>query len=414
MAQREPAELTAPEPRGPIRVLHVITRLVVGGAQENTLLTATHLDRARYAVALASGPTDGPEGSLEERAHGLSLPFFRISHLVRPLHPARDILAFFQLYALIRRHHYDIVHTHTTKAGLLGRLAARAAGVPIVIHTPHGHAFHGYFGTVGSRLLVAVERVMAHLTDRIVCLTQAEKEDYIQLGVGRSAQLVMIHSGVDLEGFQTIRVDVTAKRRELNLPLEGPLIGCVARLVSVKGVDVLLEAVPQIRAAMPTVTVVFVGGGPLRARLEQRTSLLGLDSSVSFLGVRRDVPEIMGLFDVVVLPSRNEGMGRAAVEAMAAGRPVVASRVAGIQNVVEDGQTGVLVTPENSEELARAVISLLGNPALCAAMGNSGRTRAAEYGIPAMVDQISNLYETLVKQKIGMQALSDLQNVDTV
>jgi glycosyltransferase involved in cell wall biosynthesis len=374
-----------------VRVLHLITRLIHGGAQENTLLTAARLDRDRFEVTLASGPTSGPEGSLEASIPAW-MPFVRIPELVRDPHPSKDVATLARLCLLMRRNRYHIVHSHTTKAGLLGRLAAWLAGVPIVIHTPHGHAFHGYIGGAGSRALERVERWLARHTDQIVCLTDAERQDHIGLGVGRPEQFEVIHSGVDINRFKRADVDAIWKRRELGLPAEGPLVGCVARLVPVKGVDYLLEAAPGIRATIPQATVVFVGDGPLRQTMEARATALGMNGAVAFLGLRKDVPDILPLFDVVVLPSLNEGMGRAAVEAMASGKPVVGSRVGGIQDLVADGVNGLLVPPGDAPALAAAVIRCLRDPARAALMGRQGRTAADAYSIEAMLEKIERLY----------------------
>jgi glycosyltransferase involved in cell wall biosynthesis len=383
-----------------IRVLHVITRLILGGAQENTLLTVTHLDRGRYATTLASGPTEGPEGSLEDRIPA-NVEFVRVSELVRDPHPVSDVVALGRLTALMRRGRYHIVHTHTTKAGLLGRIAAAAARVPVVVHTPHGHAFHDYLGSAGSRALVWAERALARWTDRMICLTEAEKADHVRFGIGPAEQFEVIHSGVDIEGFAATRISRGEKRKALGLPPAGPLVGCVARLVHVKGVHYLLDAVPVIRAAVPAATVVFVGDGPLRGELERRAAMNGLNGAAVFLGLRRDVAEILPLFDVVVLPSLNEGMGRAAVEAMAAGRPVIGAKVSGIQNVIKDGETGLLVPPADATALAQAVIRCLGDPNSSRAMGKRARQTIDAYGIGPMISKLDDLYIQLLTQTPG-------------
>jgi glycosyltransferase involved in cell wall biosynthesis len=380
------------------RVLHVITRLVAGGAQHNTLLTAAHLDRGRYEVTLASGPTGGSEGSLEREIPG-GVAFVRVPDLLRDPHPVRDARALGHLAALMRRGRYHIVHTHTTKAGLLGRIAARLAGAPVVVHTPHGHAFHGYLGAAGSAALVRVERGLARWTDRIVCLTEAERAEHVRLRIGPPELFEVIHSGVDVGHFAAARVSPEAKRRALGLPPDGPLVGCVARLVPVKGVQYLLEAVPAIRAAVPGATVVFVGDGPLRGALERAAAGRALDGAAVFLGLRRDVEEILPLCEVVVLPSLNEGMGRAAVEALASGRPVVGSRVSGIQDVVRDGETGLLVPPADPAALARAVVRCLVDPALRRALGERARRAAGAYGIGPMMERIDALYRRLLARR---------------
>jgi glycosyltransferase involved in cell wall biosynthesis len=296
----------------------------------------------------------------------------------------------------MRRNRYDIVHTHTTKAGLLGRLAARLVGVPVVVHTPHGHAFHDYLSPRGSEALKLVERGLARWTHRIICLTEAERRDHLRFRIGPPQKFEVIHSGVDVEHFQRAGTAARAARGAAGLPAEGPLVGCVARLVPVKGVRYLLEAIPLVRAAVPRATIVFVGDGPLRNELERRAATLGLDGGVLFLGLRRDIAEIMPLFDVVVLPSLNEGMGRAAVEAMAAGRPVIGSRVSGIQDVVSDGETGLLVPPADPAALARAIIRCLSLPALAAALSTRAQREVHKYGIEPMIGKIDDLYIRLL------------------
>jgi len=374
-----------------IRVLHVITRLVVGGAQENTLLTAARLDCARYDVTLVSGPTVGPEGSLETQIPW-SIAFERIPELVRAPHPVKDLVALRRLYTLMRRDRYHIVHTHTTKAGLLGRFAARLARVPVVIHTPHGHAFHDYLSPGGSEALKLVERGLARWTHRIICLTEAERRDHLRFRIAPPEKFEVIHSGVDIETFQRAGMSPLLTRGTAGLPADGPLVGCVARLVPVKGVRYLLEAIPSVRAAVPTARVVFVGDGPLRAELECRAAALGLDGAAVFLGLRRDIAEIMPLFDVVVLPSLNEGMGRVAVEALAAGRPLIASRVSGIQDVVIDGETGLLVPPADPAALARAIVRCLSSPGFAVTLGTKARDEIHKYSVESMISKIDRLY----------------------
>ncbi len=382
-------------PRERIRVLHVITRLVVGGAPENTLLTVDRLDRTRYDVALASGLSTGPEGSMEDRIP-VDVAFARIPELVRDPHPVLDALAISRLYALMRRGRYHIVHTHMTKAGLLGRIAARLAKIPVVVHTPHGHPFHDFLSPVWSEVLKWVERWLARWTDRIICLTEVEREDLLRFRIGRQKKFEVIHSGVDIDRFRRAGGTPRTTRRALGLPAEGPLVGCVARLVPVKGVHYLVEALPLVRAAVSQVTAVLVGDGPLRAELARRATELGLGDAVVFLGLRRDVAEILPLFDVVVLPSLNEGMGRAAVEALAAGKPVIGSRIDGLQRVIVDGETGFLVPPADPSALAEAIIHCLTDPALSLAMGARAQQRASAYGLEAMTTRIARLYAELL------------------
>ncbi|HEV2358598.1 MAG TPA: glycosyltransferase family 4 protein [bacterium] len=395
-------------PDARIPVLHVITRLVVGGAQENTLLTVERLARDRYAVTLASGPTSGPEGTLE---HGLppGVPFIRIPELVRDLHPILDVRALCRLYALMRRGRYKIVHTHTTKAGLLGRVAARLARVPIVVHTPHGHAFHDYLNATGSTALIQVERWLTGFTDRVLCLTEAERQDHLRLRIGPAEKFDVVHSGIDIERFRQAGTPVPREtaRAALGLPADGFVVGCVARLAPVKGVQHLLEAVPAVLAAVQKATFIIVGDGPLRAQLERRACALGIDGGVRFLGLRRDIPDLMSLCDVMVLPSLNEGMGRAAVEALAAGRPVIGSRVSGIQDIVADEETGLLVPPADPRALADAIVRCCADRALLSAMGQRAGRGVERFGIVPMIADIDSLYVRLLNERTGGRAVND-------
>lgn len=385
-----------------IRVLHVITRMILGGAQENTLMTAVRLDRSRYDVTLASGPTYGPEGSIEGRIPA-ELPFVRLPDLVRDPHPLKDLRALAALSRVIRLGRYHIVHTHTTKAGLLGRIAARWSGTPVVVHTPHGHAFHSFLNTAGSAALVWVERAMARLTDRIVCLTEAERRDHLDLRIGPPERFEVIHSGVELGRFGKVLATQEALRRSFGVSATGPIIACVARLAPVKGVRYLIEAMPRVRGAVPAATALIVGDGPERAELQARASALGLNGAVTWLGLRTDVPEIMSLADVIVLPSLNEGMGRVVVEAFAAGRPVVGSRVSGIQDLVADGETGYLVPSGDPRAIAEAVVRCLQDPERARAMGTSAQRTAASFSAERMVAKIDGLYVRLLAAK-GYQA----------
>lgn len=375
------------------RVLHVVTRLVVGGAQENTLLSVRGLERLGYRVELAAGPETGPEGQLPVPE---DVRFHQVPGLVRDIRPLQDVRALWSLYRLMRRG-YDVVHTHTSKAGVLGRLAARLAGIPVVVHTPHGHVYHGYGGRLKSRAFVWVERLLARWTDALVALTESEKVEHLREGVGRPDQWTVIPSGVQLHRFQA---GTPLRRQDLGLAEGSFVVGCVARLAPVKGVDQAVRAVARLHTAGYSVHLVVVGDGPQRAELEGLARRLGVQGCVHFLGLRRDVPHLLPLFDVLVLPSRNEGMGRAAVEAQAAGIPVVASRVGGIPDVVADGETGLLVAPEDPEALARALATLVADPVRRTRMGKAAREWVKEHlTAEAMVASLDRLYRERTEAK---------------
>lgn len=376
-----------PPARKALRVLHVITRLVVGGAQENTLLTIRGLQALGYEVELAVGPQAGPEGSL---AVPEGTVVHRIPTLVREIRPWADLRALWALYRLARRG-YDVVHTHTSKGGVLGRIAARWASTPLVVHTPHGHVYHGYGGRLRSRFFAWVERILAtRWTDALVALTESEKRDHLKHGVGSPERWHVIPSGVEMERYQRAG---SLRRQDLGLSQDAFVVGCVARLVPVKGIEDAIEATARLTDVSPPVHLVLVGDGPQRLALQRLAKERGIGDRTHFLGLRRDVPELLPLFDLLVLPSRNEGMGRVIVEAQAAGVPVVATKVGGIPDLVTDGETGILVPPADPVALATAIRSLVEDRETRARMGAAARAHVArDLSAEAMVRALDALY----------------------
>lgn len=388
-------------PPRPPRVLHVITRLVVGGAQENTLLTVRELQARGYEVELAAGPETGPEGALPVPE---GIVFHAIPTLVREIRPLADLRALWDLYRLMRRG-YDVVHTHTSKAGVLGRVAARLARVPLLVHTPHGHVYHGYGGKLRSRLFVWVERVLGRWTDVLVALTESERREHLAEKVGRAEQWCVIPSGVEIERY---RKPTALRRSDLGVPDRSFVVGCVARLVPVKGIEDAITATAQLVDRTPPVHLVLVGDGPQRAACQKLAGQLGLQERVHFLGLRRDVPDLLPLFDLLVLPSRNEGMGRVLVEAQAAGVPVVATRVGGVPDLVSEGETGRLVPPGDPAALAAAIRSLAGDRATVARMRNAARARVAEsLSAEAMVASLEAVYRSRLSRAPTLGARCD-------
>ncbi|MDR7608740.1 MAG: glycosyltransferase [Armatimonadota bacterium] len=382
---------TPPSPRPP-RVLHVITRLVVGGAQENTLLTVGGLQARGYEVELAAGPETGSEGVLPVPE---AIVFHRIPTLVREIRPVADLRALWDLYRLMRRG-YDVVHTHTSKAGVLGRIAARLARVPVVVHTPHGHVYHGYGGRVRSRLFAWVERVLARWTDVLVALTESERREHLAEKVGRPEQWRVVPSGVEIERY---RKPTSLRRSDLGLPEPSFVVGCVARLVPVKGIEDAIAATARLVDLTPPVHLVLVGDGPQRGVLQKLAEQLGVRERVHFLGLRRDVPDLLPVFDILVLPSRNEGMGRVLVEAQAAGVPVVAARVGGVPDLVAEGLTGRLVPPGDPAALAAAIRSLAEDGATLTQMRAAARAHVAGYlSAEAMVASLEAVYRPRLGQ----------------
>lgn len=309
------------------------------------------------------------------------------------------------------------MHTHTSKAGILGRIAARHAGVPAVIHTPHGHVFHSYGSGVKTRIFVQAELFCAPYADRLVALTPRERDETLELGIGRPGQWIVIHSGVDFEPFEAARGSGSEVRRELEIPEDSPVVGTVGRLVHVKGQNTLIDAAAMLGPDLPRTHVLLVGAGDLLPALTEQARLLGMEVRtqfpsqpasqlagdprlpvIHFTGMRRDVGRYLDAMDVFALPSLNEGMGRVLVEAMAMELPCVGARVSGIPDVIEDGRTGLIVPPANPNALAAALRRLLLDAGLRRAMGAAGRSRVVPgYSQDEMLRLLEVEYRRLVR-----------------
>lgn len=378
-----------------LRILHVITRLVVGGAQENTLATVAGLRARGHEVVLVTGPTDGPEGSLLDAAARLGISPLLVPQLVREVQPVRDAVALARLYGLMRRSGFDVVHTHTSKAGVLGRIAARMARVPTVVHTPHGHVFDGYFGPRASASFVALERACARLADAMIAISEACRSDHLERGIGTPERFVTIPSGIPAAPAS----DRASARLLLGAGEDDFLVACVGRLAPVKGQHVLLEAFGRVASRHPRVRLLLVGDGPARAELEEQARRLGLDGDVRFLGLRADAAKLFAGFDLYVQPSLNEGMCRSLAQAMDAGLPVVAADAPGPVDLL-GAEAGVLVPAGDAGALAAALERLLGDRRLRARLGEAARERAASLTREDdMVAAIERLYLALVEER---------------
>jgi len=380
-----------------IRVAHVITRLIKGGAQENTFHTVRLHNADRFDADLIAGPPLGAEGSIEDAVRQSGIAIHREPYLLRNPAPLRDLLTLRRLEARFRRGRYDIVHTHTSKAGWLGRIAAERAGVPNIVHTPHGNVFHGYFHPAVARAFVWMERHAARRTHRIIELTPGGIEEHLAEGIGQRAQYRVVFSGIDTAPYDAAIAAREATRAALDCPPGALLIGGVGRLEPIKGFTYFVDAALRLAEALPQARFVLAGQGSDLDALRKRAAPLG-DRFV-FLGLRADVPALMAAFDVCVVPSVNEGMGRVLLEAGAAGAPVAASRVGGIPDIVDDGETGLLVPPRDAAALAAALRDLAASPERRALMGAAARAKVVpRYSLEEMVRRIEAIYEELLDE----------------
>lgn len=386
-----------------MRVCHVITRLIVGGAQENTLASCIGLRARRYEVDLVVGPQTGPEGSLHEQARAAGVPMIVLPELLRAPNPLADVPAARALTRLFRERRYDLVHTHSGKAGFVGRWAARRAGVPIVVHTIHGPSFYRYQNPVGNWLFCWAEKVAAEWTTQFVSVADAMTRQYLAAGVGRPNQYITIRSGMNVRAFLEARPDPELRAR-LGIGDGDLVVGKVARLFRLKGHQYLFDAIPRILREIPNVKFLLVGDGPYRERFERMAG-----PQVVFAGLvpPGEIPRYIALMDVLVHLSLREGLPRTLPQALACGKPVVAFDVDGAREVCRDGETGFLIPAEDTDRLAEAVIRLLRDPVLAHRMGATGRKLvAAEFDEEQMVEQLDALYRRLARTCIGFSSIS--------
>jgi len=392
-----------------IKLLHIITRFDKGGSAENTFLTASNLDKNRYDVVLVTGsspPANSPVHSRDPETaaieanianlHAKGVRLVCLAELVRDLSPLSDLSAFLSLVRMIRREKPQIVHTHTSKAGFLGRWAAWLCRVPIIVHTPHGHVFWGYFGPCRTRFFIALERWTARITTKLVMLTEREKADHMRFRIAPEEKFSVIHSGVDLSRFRPDPARKAEIRSALEIPSESIVVATVGRLTAVKGQDTLIRAIAECLRQGGKVFLLTLGEGELRSDLEALSAELGIAEAVRFLGWRPDVASVIDACDIFCLPSLNEGMGKAIVEAMVMGKPVIASDVGGIPDLVIPGENGILVPPGDSNALAKAILNLRDHPEVRVKMGELGREKALGYGVESMIHKIDGLYAGLL------------------
>ncbi|MHB8620073.1 MAG: glycosyltransferase family 4 protein [Chloroflexota bacterium] len=375
------------------KIVRVIARLNVGGPAIHTILLAAKL-RPDYETVLVSGVESAAEGNMLPLAHRHGVVVRRIPELGREIHLVWDLVALFKLIRLIRRERPDIVHTHTAKAGLVGRVAAWLCGVPVVVHTFHGHVFRGYFGPVKSRLFVLLERLLARLTDRIIVVNEAQRSELLRFRIAPPDKLVAVPLGLELDAFSAAPSQPGAMRRKWGVPLGAPLVGIVARLVPIKDHRLFLSAAAEVCRRRADVWFAVIGDGELRPDLEAYARELAIP--VVFTAWESDLPAVYADLDLVCLTSLNEGSPVALIEALAAGKPVVATAVGGVADVVDDGRTGLLVHNRNPVALADAIVDLLASGGLRRQLGEDGRRTVVEkYDIERLVRDVKGIYGEL-------------------
>lgn len=383
-----------------MRIAHIITRMIVGGAQENTLLCCQDLIRQHGdQVLLITGPSLGPEGELLRQGRGEEVPLALVAPLRRAIHPWRDAASYLELKRLLRAFRPEVVHTHSAKAGVLGRLAADALHVPVIVHTVHGAPFHPYQQWYARELFRRCEAYAARHCHLLVSVADAMTDLLVQAGVAPRDKFVTVYSGMDVEPFLEAHRHRAAVRSELGFGDEHVVVGKIARLFHLKGHEFLLQAARQVVDACPQVRFLLVGDGILRQSLERQIAELGLGAHFRFTGLvpPERIPALLGGMDLLVHCSLREGLARALPQALIAGKPVVSYDVDGAREVVISGQTGFLLPPRSIRPLTEAIVTLARDPQLRERLGGQGRARCTEpFRHETMTRQLHQIYQRLL------------------
>jgi len=378
-----------------MRIVHVITRLILGGAQENTLLSCQGQHDRGHDVTLITGPAIGPEGSLMPRAQAGGYRVIVVDEMRRAIHPLRDFRTYSRLTDLLVELKPDVVHTHSSKAGIIGRRAARRAKAPFVVHTIHGLAFTASTSRLVNGVYKMLERQAAPLTDKIVCVADAMREQSLAANIGQPEQYVTVYSGMDPAPFLNPPVPREQVRRELGLRDEHVAVGTIARLFDLKGHDDLLDMAPALCQDYPNLRFLWVGDGLLRPSFESRIAQMRLQDRFILTGLvpPEQIPQLTAAMDILVHPSRREGLARALPQASLAGKPVVTYDIDGNREALIQDETGFAVPAFRRDLLEDRLRALLQDPAYRQQLGERGRAFAlSRFDVKVMIDELEKVY----------------------
>lgn len=384
-----------------MKVFQVITRLNVGGAAVYAILLTSELQKRGHEVCLINGAADAAEGEMQDYldAGMVDFPQVRIPELGREVKPIQDLVALAKLVRLFRRERPDVVHTHLSKAGFLGRLAALSSGTPVMIHSLHGTVFNGYFEGLKAKLFLALERFLGHRSDAILTDTSLVRDDVIQNDIAPPNRVLVVPLGLDLSQFADVSGFRGVLRKHLGLAPHVRIVGMIARLVPVKGVDVFLDAAKKVVDEVGDVHFVVAGGGSLHNELVERARTLGIADHVALLGFWRDLRELYADFQMLALSSLSEGCPVAVLEGMAAGLPIVASAVGGVPDVVRDGVNGLLFPSRDAAALAAGILELLRNPERARRLAEAGRRDVfGGFTIERSAEKTDHIYDSLQRR----------------
>ncbi|MCK4533010.1 glycosyltransferase family 4 protein [bacterium] len=380
--------------RKKIKIAHIITKMELGGAQQNTLYTLKHLNREKFETILICG-----KGGMLAQETFLSLTnrVFFIGELIRKINPFFDFMALIKIWYLLKKEKIDLVHTHSSKAGILGRWAAKLAGVPYIVHTFHGFGFNDYQKWPVRWLFIGIERITAFITTKLIVVSGENTKKAMANKIGEKNQYLVIHSGIKVKELSFNPIIKKEKRKEFGFNDEDFVVGMIACFKPQKDPLSFILLAHKVSACLPQVKFLLVGDGLLRPSIEKLIYKLNLQEKIQLPGWRRDIPQLIQSFDIMVLTSLWEGLPRVFPEAMVLGIPVVATEVDGAGEVIKDGINGFLVPPKDMEAMAKKVIYLFKNGAKRRQMGMQAKAMLpSAFDIDEMVKEIEMLYDNVV------------------
>ncbi|MFN3966196.1 MAG: glycosyltransferase family 4 protein [Endomicrobiia bacterium] len=379
-----------------IKVAHIITKLELGGAQRNTLYTVQNLDRKNFLPVLISGKG----GILDNEAKNLKdTKLYFLKSLIREINPLSDILALIALTKILRKEKPDIVHTHSSKAGILGRWASKFSGVPIIIHTFHGFGFNDYQKWFTKNFFILLEKLTAKITNKLIAVSKENIKTALKYKIGTKDKYILIRSGIKLSFYKNLKIDINQKKSELGLPKNSKIITTIGPFKPQKNLTDFIEMAKIVVNYSLTYSPFFliIGDGEQRKELGLKIKDLNLTEKILLPGWRKDIPELLAITDIFVMTSLWEGLPRAVVEAMVSCKPVVAYSVDGIKDIIVDGKNGFLAKPKDVRTLSEKVIMLLRDEDLAKKLGETGRNSIDEsFDIDFMVTQQEKLYQELL------------------
>jgi glycosyltransferase involved in cell wall biosynthesis len=389
-----------------IKVLRIITRMNIGGPAIQAALLSAGLDKEMFSSALITGQVSSGEGDMSYLAKESGVEPLVISELRREVNIINDLISFYKLYRFVKKEKPDVVHTHMAKAGTIGRLAARLTGVPLVIHTFHGHIFHSYFNSSKTRFFLLIERLLARVTDKIIVISEEQKDEIKRfLKLKSDNKLTLIPLGFELNEF--LKDDngnnVDKLREELNIPKEAAVIGIIGRLTAIKNHKMFLEVAKEVKRkdSPKKIKFLIIGDGEMKDELIALSSKSGIREDVIFAGWRKDMDLVYKAMDIVTLTSLNEGTPVSLIEALASGRTVVATDVGGVRDIVENGKSGFIVPSNDIDAFSEATSRLLNDVKKRKEFGLYGRDFIkGKYSKDKLVDTIENFYCRELHQKL--------------